>query len=138
MSIRPCSLCNKRAKGKLASAYWSWFTAANERIAWRQLLCSPCLTSTFGPILRKSSTDSTGEATCPGCGGSLADDVDPVFLSLYLPKQEALEYELDTDAACAAEIRGSIVDHGERLANRQLEVRGPSPLAEDPWAEFRL
>lgn len=78
------------------------------------------------------------ELTCPGCGGTSGTDLDPVFLVLYLPKSDPREFELNTDAACAAKIRGSIVDLGERLENREPESRGPSTPANDPWADLEL
>lgn len=136
MSRRPCNLCDKRIIGKLASAYWSWYTADNKRVAWRQLLCSQCLISTFGPTLRTSSADSTDISICLACGGALGDDLDLVFLTLYIPKQDQREYELNLDAACAAKIRLSIVDLAEPLANRGPELRGPSTPANDPWSDF--
>lgn len=138
MSIRPCHLCKRRADGKLASAYWAWFLADGERVAWRQRLCMPCLTSTFLTVLQTSKSASMEEPTCPVCGGSSEHDSDPVFLVLYLPKQDPREFELNTDAACAAKIRGNIFELGERLANRQAQVRGPSPDDGDPWAELEL
>lgn len=138
MSIRPCHLCQKRVPGRLSSAYWAWFLADGERVAWRQRLCMPCLTSHFLAILRNASSDSTASLTCPACGGSSESDSDPVFLVLYLPKTDPREFELNTDAACAAKIRANIFELGERLANRQVEARGPSSDASDPWAELEL
>jgi hypothetical protein len=138
MSIRPCHLCRQRVPGKLSSAYWAWFLADGERVAWRQRLCMPCLTNHFLPILRNASSTSMDVSTCPACGGSSESDSDPVFLVLYLPKTDPKEFELNTFAACAAKTRGSIFELGERLPNRQAEVRGPSSDALDPWAELEL
>lgn len=138
MSIRPCSLCKQRVRGKLAAAYWAWFLADGERSAWKQRLCNECLSGTFAPILRNASSTSMDVATCPACGGSSENDADPVFLILYLPKQDPREFELNTDAACAAKIRGNIVELGERLANRQVESRGPSTLDDGAWDALEL
>lgn len=138
MSIRPCSMCRRRVPGKLCSAYWAWFTADGERVAWKQKLCQACLLSHFQVILRSASSASMDGLMCPGCGGTSETDLDPVFLILYLPKSDPREFELNTDAACAAKIRVSIVDHGDRLENRELESRGPSTPSNDPWAELEL
>jgi hypothetical protein len=138
MSRRKCDLHGERISGKLASCYWAWFLADGKRVAWRQLLCSPCLSEHFAAILRNTSSASMDVNTCPGCGGSSESDLDLVYLSLYLPKQVERTYELNTDAACAAKIRGSIVDHAERLPDRSSETRGPSPDDEDPWSDLEL
>ena len=138
MSRFPCSMCNQRVVGKLSSAYWAWFTADEERIAWKQKLCLGCLSNHFLPTLRNVNSDLTGPSICPACGGTSADDADPVYLVLYLPKADPREFELNTCAACAAKIRVSIVGQGERLENREAVVRGPSSQGPDPWAELEL
>lgn len=138
MSIRPCSLCSKRVQGKLATAYWAWFVGENERIAWKQRLCLPCLSTTFAAILRNAKSALTEDITCPACGGQSEVDMDPVFCVLYLPKTDPQEFELNTDAACAASLRSSIFEHGERLANREAELRGPSTNSPDPWTALEL
>jgi hypothetical protein len=138
MSRFPCSLCSARIMGKPASLYWAWFLADDTRNAWKQRLCIECFSQTFLPILQTINSDSMDAFTCPACGGSSETDLDAVYLNLFLPKQEMREFELNTDAACAAKIRGNIVDHGERLPNRGVEVRGPSSLPQDPWADLEL
>ena len=138
MSIRPCSLCAKRVPGKLSSVYWAWFVGDNERIAWKQRLCLPCLGSTFAETLRNAKSASMEDITCPACGGASEADMDPVFCVLYLPKSDPAEYELNLDAACAASLRSNIYGHGERLENRERELRGPSTDSPDPWSALEL
>jgi hypothetical protein len=138
MSIRPCSLCKQRVPGKLATSYNAWFLADGKRICYRQRLCLPCLTTTFGTILRNSNSTSTDTATCPACGGSSETDSDPVFITLYLPKQDPREYELDLDAACAAKTRGAMQDGGELLADRQAQGEGPQAPQPSPWDDLEL
>lgn len=138
MSIRPCHGCKQRVRGKLSSLYWAWFLADDQRVAWKQNLCLGCLSDQVLPILRNINSDLTENATCPACGGSSADDADPVFLILYLPKQIEREFELNTDAACAAKIRANIVAAGERLEDRSPSGRGPTPQADDPWTALEL
>jgi len=138
LSIRPCSLCQHRVPGKLSTAYWAWFVGDNERIAWKQRLCLPCLGTTFAEILRNAKSASMESITCPACGGQSEADMDPVFCVLYLPKRDPEEFELNLDAACAASLRSNIFEHGERLENRERELRGPSTDSPDPWAELEL
>lgn len=130
MAFQPCSMCGQRKPGKQASAYWAWFLADGSRTAWRQRLDAECLVETYASLLQSSNTDSTDEPTCVGCGGTLTDDWDPVFLTLYLPRQEVREYEIPMCAACAASRRVTMQHGAERLADRQ--VRGPSPSATGP------
>lgn len=65
--------------------------------------------------------------------------MDPVFLTLYLPKQDVREYELATDAACAAFLRTSIVDKGTKLEDRR-GTSGPPTTGptDDPWSDLDL
>jgi hypothetical protein len=92
VSIRPCSLCGHRVPGKLASAYWAWFVGDGDRVAWKQRLCLPCLTSTFAETLRNAKSGLTGDITCPVCGGQSEADMDAVFCVLYLPKTDPQEF----------------------------------------------
>lgn len=64
--------------------------------------------------------------------------MDPVFCVLYLPKTDPTEFELNTDAACAASLRSNIFGHGERLENREAVLRGPSTDSPDPWSALEL
>lgn len=138
MSIRPCSICKRRVPGKLATSYNAWFLANGQRICYRQRLCLPCLSTSLGPTLRNSSSDSTDTATCPACGGSSETDSDPVFITLYLPKQDPREFELNFDAACAAKTRGVMSEGGELLADRQASGEGPEAPRPSPWDELEL
>lgn len=54
-------------------------------------------------------------------------DSDPMYLTLYLPGKEPMEYALQLDGACAARLRIPITESGERLPDRGGVVRGPSP-----------
>lgn len=138
MSPRPCDLCGQRFPGKPASLYWAWYVNGEDRVAWRQRLCQPCLSRHFAQIFRSSNSTSTDGLTCPACGGSSENDLDAVFCVLYLPKQTEREYELNTDAACAAKIRVNIWERGERLPDRSSPGRGPSPDAHSPWDDLDL
>lgn len=128
MPRRVCGLCEARPRGeKLASMYWAWFNSEDERSAWKLHCCKNCMIEAFGSLLVKSNSDSTDEDTCVGCGGTLESDLDVVFLTLYLPKQEPREFELETCASCAARLKAPIQNGGEKLPDRS--GRGPSPEA---------
>lgn len=138
MSVRKCSLCKHRVPGKLATSYNAWFNGEGKRVCYRQRLCLPCLSQSLVPILRNTSEDLTESSTCPGCGGSSEDDVDPVFLTLYLPKQEPKEFELDLCALCADGIRGTMSEGGELMADRSAPGGGPQAPQPSPWDELEL
>lgn len=133
---KPCSLCGVRKPGKLASAYWAWFLADERRTAWKQRLDRDCLVTAYGSLLAKSNSDLTETDTCVACGGQLGSELDPVFCTLYLPREDPREYELGTCAACAATLRATIQTGAERLEDRS--ARGPSPSApqSNPFADL--
>jgi hypothetical protein len=138
VSIRPCHLCHKRVRGKLASLYWAWYLADNVRVAWRQNLCLDCLTEAFSTLFKSAAAADENSDTCPNCGTKCGDDIDPLFAVLYLPGSEQREYELELDAACAAKVRLLVVDQGDRLTDRAGRGSGPTPPTDNRWAELGL
>ena len=129
MSVYPCSTCRQRKPGKLATAYWAWFLADGERSAWKLRYCPACAQGALLALLTSllGSGESRNVFACISCGGSAEKDSDPIYLTLYLPGKEPMEYALQLDGACAAKLRIPITTHGERLADRGGLVRGPSP-----------
>lgn len=138
MPFRVCALCEKKPKGKLASLYWAWFLADESRVAWRQIICVECFSTTYLSLLQKCNGTSTDSYTCLGCGGSLADDLAPVFLNLYLPRQEAREFELGMCAVCAAHLQISMQHGAEKLPDRKASSPTPSSTVADAWAALEL
>ena len=129
MSIYPCSACRQRKPGKLATAYWAWFLEDGSRSAWKVRYCHVCAPEQLSTLL--GSLRELGESTevfaCVSCGSSAAEDSDPIYVTLYLPGKEPMEYALQLDGACAAKLRIPITTIGERLPDRGGVVRGPSP-----------
>lgn len=130
MSVFPCSVCRQRKPGKLASAYWAWFNADGGRSAWKLRYCPGCAADALSLLLNNSRNlelDSTVFA-CVSCSADASEDSDPIYITLYLPGKEPMEYALQLDGACAAKLRTPITTLGERLPDRGGVVRGPSPL----------
>lgn len=129
MSVFPCSACRQRKPGKLGTAYWAWFNADGERSAWKLRYCPACAGADLAQLLHELlSLGETSEVfACVSCGADASMDSDPMYLTLYLPGREPMEYALQLDAACAAKLRIPITTQGERLADRGGLVRGPSP-----------
>jgi len=128
VSVFPCSFCRQRKPGKLASAYWAWFDAEGNRSAWKIRYCPACAREHLARVLEPSfAMGATSDVfACVSCGASAEKDSDPIYLTLYLPGREPMEFALQLDAACAAKLRIPITTHAERLADRGGLVRGPS------------
>lgn len=130
MSRFPCSFCHGKVLGKIAVGYWAWFLADGSRSAWKVRYCVACASKNLRWLLSvaPSVSESTQVFTCISCGASIGEDSDPMWLTLYVPGQEPREWEIQLDAACAAKLRGPLVSSGERLPDRNAQVRGPSSL----------
>lgn len=129
MSAYPCDLCKKTKPGKLASAYWAWFTADGSRSAWKVRYCLACAVDALSPVLQRlqQPTESGEVFACVSCGSDASQDSDPVYLTLYLPGRESQEYALQLDGACAAKLRSPITTTGTKLLDRGAESRGRGP-----------
>lgn len=129
MSVFPCSECRQRKPGKLASAYWAWFNADGGRAAWKLRYCPACAAEGLSIVLQAShlSEENSSVFACVSCGCDSQMDSDPMYLTLYVPGKEPMEYALQLDTACAAKLRIPITAKGERLPDRGGVVRGPSP-----------
>lgn len=124
-----CSLCrHKRLGEKLSSAYWAWFRADGERVAWKMRYCLACAQTQL-PVLSRAfsvAEDIQEVTSCLSCGADASEDLDPIYCTLYLPGREPMEFELVLDSACAGKLRIPITDNGERLPDRGGSMRGPS------------
>lgn len=129
MSAIPCSICKFKRPGKMATAYWAWFAADGNRHAWKVRYCSYCVGDSLLAVYKRlRETPDEGNAfACISCGGDSSQDSDPMYLTLYIPNREQEEFAVQLDSACAAKLRIPIVEYGERLQDRGVGVRGPSP-----------
>jgi hypothetical protein len=135
VSVYPCSACGRRVPGRLASLYSAWFLADGSRTAWKQRLCVGCVSERLRPLLAAASQASPDVTACPACGGNASDQLDPIYLTLYLPKQEPREFALTTDASCAVTLRLGLQERAERLPDRNGSSGSqPNREDDDPWA----
>lgn len=139
MSVFPCSVCKRRIPGKLASAYWAWFNSDGGRSAWLMRYCPGCAQTDLQALLQSllGAGDSSNVFACCVCGASAEQDSDPMYLTLYLPKRDPMEFAVQLDAACAVKLRSPITQSGSRLPDRGGVVRGPSP-ATSAWDALGL
>jgi hypothetical protein len=137
VALRPCSMCGERVPGKLASCYWAWSLADHSRYAAVQRLCFACLVANVLPLADGQEEDWLN---CPVCHTNETENMDPVFLKLYIPGQPERSFEWPTGPVCAVEIRSRAIVGAEDLPDRQVEVGGlaPKPPVRTSWDELGL
>ena len=137
MSLIPCDSCGTRPPEKLAQTTWAWYDASGHRTAWRQRLCTACFCSTVLPL--DKDLDFVNGLTCPACGISTEHDMDPCYVTFYLPGQGKNQLELPTCPSCAVSVRTRAQKGAQKLEDRRVEGpsdSGPSTLTtrESYWA----
>lgn len=121
-----CAGCGARPRSKLAQLYWAWFRADGVRTAWKQRLCVDCTIERLRTLLAHSQEESSDLTMCPSCGADASKDMDPIYLTLYVPKQERSDWSLTTCAPCAVSIRLAAQTGATRLEDRQENNSGAS------------
>lgn len=127
MSLMPCSVCKKRPRGRLATVYASFFQGS-QRFGKRGRYCGQCagqLAEYVRELKPISSDDETIEwpEFCPLCGGGIADDFDPTYLTIYMPKSEAVQLVVASCGACALAARPQLVLGMDPTVDRQSAGR---------------
>ena len=134
----PCSTCGSKLPGKLANVTVAWYTAAQERLAYRLKLCLGCYASQIVPL----APDPNSQAlVCPVCHTDSESDMDPVYITSYLPEYGKVQLELPTCAVCAVKLRGPVQEHGVKLENQfGGQDPGPqtTPTGTSDWAKLGL
>lgn len=134
MSLYPCSACAQRKPGKYAAVYSAWFNGGNERIAQRQRFCLDCMSGTIAALIKRQIANGDDMTICPACGEKSEGECQPVYMTIYLPKAEPLEYALPICDGCAVETREYLRNGSLPLEDRGVGVRGPSQSATLDWA----
>lgn len=127
MSLLPCSTCRKRPRGRLATVYLAFFQGP-ERIGERGRYCIPCVTELANYVRELKPLPTEDETiewpeTCPSCGGSIAEDFDPTYLTVYMPKAEAVQLVIAHCGTCAAAARPQLRVGMDRIPDRQSAGR---------------
>jgi len=140
MSLIPCDFCTKRVPEKLAQVTTAWYQADQQRVAWRQRLCTACFCMNVLPLDKEMNFDAL---TCPACGISTDHDMDPVYVTAFVPGGGRQQFEFPTCAACAVEIRNR-AQHGavklEGSESRGASASSPStpPTRESYWSNLGI
>ena len=122
MSLIPCDFCGKRVPEKLAQVTSAWYRADGLRVAFRQRLCTACYCTNILPLDKELNFDAL---TCPACGIDTSHDMDPVYVTAFVPGGGRQQFEFPTCAACAVEIRNR-AQHGAVKLEDKGRVEGPS------------
>jgi hypothetical protein len=127
VSLLPCSNCKKRVRGKLASVYMAWFSGS-QRVSKKARLCMPCVSdyAEFVRGLKPLPADEDAVEwpdTCSLCGSALAQDFDPTYLTVYMPKSEPVQLIIAGCETCSIDYRPTLASGAENLADRQAAGR---------------
>jgi hypothetical protein len=137
--IRPCSGCGQREPGKNANVTFAWFTTENRRVAYRLSLCMNCYVVNVHELDVKTETNGV---LCPTCGQDAGTDMDPCYITAYVPGYGKRQIEMPTCGVDAAELRAWFGDHGETLPDAGFGGQGPGPQTGPPpatdWASAGL
>lgn len=138
MSLIPCDHCRQRVPEKLCQTTWAWYGPDGNRVAYRQRLCTQCYVTL---VLCWDKPLDMSALTCPGCGISTDQDMDPCYATSYLPGSGKQQLEIPTCAACAGILREAARDGGQLLGDRErVEGPGASPSTpttrESYWASI--
>jgi len=134
MPFARCSVHDQRDAPKYASVYAAWFRSDGVRTAYKQKLCPQALREELSQILAHASDTSLDVTACPACGANSSEDLDPIYLNVYLPKQEARVYELPTCASCAAILRVQLQRGAEKLPDRQDTMAEARQAVDEAWS----
>jgi len=135
VSAFPCSIHGQKVRGRLATLYNRWPNLDGTWSRWKQRLCVDCATALLVPLKAGMSAESLDRSVCPVCGKDSSADQSPIFLSVYLPKQEPREYALTTCVSCATSLQGSLRDGAIPLPDRGgFDSGARAPELED-WSE---
>lgn len=129
MVLYSCAGCGVRPREKLAQLYWAWFREDGVRTAWKQRLCVDCTSSRVGSILAHSQGESSDLTMCPSCGADASSDLDPIYLTIYVPRRERRDFSLRMCAACAAVTRAAAQQNADKLVDRQSSSAETSPTS---------
>jgi hypothetical protein len=84
----------------------------------RQRLCVECLQNY---VISLITPDDAETLTCPACGISTEEDVQPIYVTYYSPKSAGEKGAMAFCASCAIEARLRACHNAEDLPDRYLD-----------------
>lgn len=118
MSLLRCSGHGTRQPGALTHVYWFMPRADGTTLRKRQRLCSECYETWVVALLTPDDVDSL---TCPACGISTDEGVDPIYVTYYPPRSGSEKGAMAFCAACAIEARLRACHNADDLPDRYVD-----------------
>lgn len=131
MSLLPCSNCNKRPRGKLATLYLAWFSGSS-RVS-KKLRLGPECVGEYAEYIRTQNAlpaeDDTVDwpSECGSCKTPTADNFDPTYINVFMPKMEMVALVLPQCSECAAVARAFLSTGSEDLPDRNAQSKNGLP-----------
>jgi len=141
MSQFPCCRHGKKAAGKLANGYVSWYWPEDTRWCFYTRWCTDCFMEDIFPIIgHHRELGETSEAFCLVCSEPV-ESAQQTFLTLYPPKQEQKDYAFSTCNGCFEEFRNNLARGGKIVKDRGAKdgaQNGAPSTTESAWAQVEL
>lgn len=130
MSLLQCAAHGTRQPGPICHVYWFMPQLDGTTLRKRQRLCSDCLQTYVLSLLTPEDAETL---TCPACGISTEQDVQPIYVTYYEPKAAGQKGAMAFCPSCAIETRLRACHNAEDLPDRYLDqgdlVTFPAPPA---------
>lgn len=141
-SRRTCCRCGIGIKGKAANAYVAKFDA-DDRISYYTKWCLGCFHDDIYPVIcNHKSAEESGQTLCINCGVAIEGDPEVLYVTLFPPRQEPIEYEMEVCPNICFDLLFNELGSGGTLSvnrGRGVGVTSGTPTLTDAgWGEFKL
>jgi hypothetical protein len=137
MSLLRCASHGTRQPGALNHVYWFMPQLDGTTLRKRQRLCTECFENYVLALLTPEDAETL---TCPGCGISTEEDVQPIYLTYYPSKSPAVKGAMAFCTSCAIEARLRACHNADDLPDRFLDTRDltcfSSPSATEAFTDI--
>jgi len=122
---RRCCRCGAAVKAKMCNAYVSWYVG-DDRTTYYTRWSIDCFADAIMPVIETSKeADANGGGICIVCGEKIEGDPEIVFMTLFPPKLDQVDYEFETcPTECWPKLR------------HEPALRGV--WASTPWGTFQI
>lgn len=141
MPRRRCSRCGERLKGKPANGYVSYYVG-DDRTTFYTSWSVGCFRDDIYPVIERSNAnDSRDIPCCVLCGEAIEGDPEQIFLTLFPPKREQVDYEFAVcPSGCFETLRVELAKGGTFRPDRTRRdgAQAQAPSTDDVWAGMDL
>lgn len=139
---RKCCRCGNQVKGKMANGYVSWYVG-DDRSTFYTRWSLDCFADAIYPVIEANiDAEAKGGSLCVVCGTAIEGEPELVYLTLFPPKQDQVDYEFEVcPDECWEKLRNELSLGGEFRADRSgrvgAQAQAPTPT-ESAWSSFKL